>query len=143
LTNAPGLDLQCGTPRVVGFFADGLTSPPTSGEPALLVAVDAPATVSSGATFQYTVTLTNPTSGAIDLLPCPSYTEGLTGQGGILSSETYVLNCEPVAQLDPGASASFQMSYAVPASLPSGSVKLWWLMQVANGPLGGGVLTVS
>jgi hypothetical protein len=143
VSNASQLDLQCGPAQVVLFFAANTTSPPTNGEPALQVTLYAPSSVSVGTTYQYTVTLTNPTDTTISLLPCPSYTEGLTGTHGILNSETYVLNCQSVGQLAPGASATFQISYPIPATLSPGPAKFWWQMQVPGGPLGGRVVQVS
>lgn len=143
LGNAAQLDLQCGPPQVAEFFADATTSSRTSGEAALQVAINAPSSVSVRTTYQYTVTLTNATTTAISLLPCPSYTEGLTGTSGILNSATYVLNCQSVGELAPGASATFQMEYLVPATLSPGPAKFWWVMQVTDGPLGGRVVQVS
>ncbi len=143
LANAAQLDLQCGLPQVAEFFADATTSPPTSGEAALQVAIEAPSSMSVGTTYQYIVTLTNPTTTGINLLPCPSYTEGLTGTSGILNSATYVLNCQSVGQLAPGASATFQMMYLVPATLSTGPAKFWWVIQVTDGPSGGSVVQVS
>ena len=143
VATAPPFDVQCGAPRVLDFFAHEPTGPPSSGEPALRVTLDAPSSASVGTTYAYTVTLTNPTASTISLAPCPSYTEGLTGDQGVLNTETYLLNCDTVTSLAPGASATFQMQYNVPPSLPQSSTKFWWVMQIPNGPAGGTSLQLS
>ncbi len=143
VAGAPPFDIQCGPPRMVLFFANEPTSPPTSGEPALQVTLRGPASAIRGKTYEYTVTLTSPTATTVSLLPCPSYSEGLTGDHGVLNTETYLLNCDTVTSLAPGASATFQMQYQVPPSLPQGSTKFWWVMQIPNGPAGGTSLQLS
>ncbi|MGH7666347.1 MAG: DUF4232 domain-containing protein [Candidatus Dormibacteria bacterium] len=146
LSNAARLDLQCGPPQVELFFADEPTAAPTRGKAAVQVALNAPSSVSVGTTYRYTVTLTNPTKRTISLLPCPSYSEGLTGTQGaqrILNSATYVLNCQSVGHLGPGASATFRMNYPVPVALSPGPAKFWWWMQVPSGPLGGMAVELS
>ena len=143
VSGAVPLDLQCGSPSVVEFAGDSPSAPPTSGEGALEITMTAPAGMTQGGTYRYTVTLTNPTSGTVSLVPCPSYTEGLTGAAGVANSKTYVLNCSGVGQLAPGASATFEMQYTIPSRIPRGAVKVWWWLQVPGGQLGGRVAEVS
>lgn len=143
VSGAAPLDLQCGRPAVVEFAGDSSPAPPTSGEGALQVTMTAAATMSAGGTYQYVVTLTNPTNATVSLVPCPSYTEGMTGSSGLLNSRTYVLNCGTVGQLGPGASARFAMQYAIPPTIPKGPIKVWWWLQVSGGQLGGRLVEVS
>jgi hypothetical protein len=135
-----GLDIQCGGPTVLLFQAIAVDTP-GSALSALRAVGDAPATAARGSTFTYTVTLTNPTTAAIVLLPCPSYTEGMSDNAGDQDKATWLLNCQAAQQIPAGSSLTFSMQYTVPSSFPAGEVKWFWALQVPDGPsVGGGVI---
>jgi hypothetical protein len=92
-------------------------------------AITAPESVARGETLRYTVTLTNPTNAAINLAPCPSYTQSLYTEGRTQSS-TYMLNCAGAAgQIPAKSSVSFAMEAVVPADMTGQGVKLSWSLQ--------------
>jgi hypothetical protein len=103
----------------------------------LTAALAAPASAAAGATLEYTVTLTNPTSRAVPLTPCPAYTQSLVaprsggGAGRALVGGRYLLNCAAVRSLAPGASATFAMRAPLAAGV-TGDVQLRWAL--AGGP---------
>jgi hypothetical protein len=122
--------------------------PVATPSPAIWAAhIDAPSTTVAGETLRYVVTLTNLTSGALVLDPCPSYLEWLGGHplpteappsnfpsfkiwvpivryaGGV--KESHVLNCVSAPSIKSGASTAFEMRIAVPADA-NGSDTLRW-----------------
>lgn len=74
------ITVGCGNLAISGIGKEPGPAPePTSapGEPgSLQVSIDQPASVRTGETMRYTVTLSNPTDIAVSLTPCPSYTQG-------------------------------------------------------------------
>jgi hypothetical protein len=95
-----------------------------------------PSSVDAGRTVTYAVTLTNPTSTAIPLDPCPSYQEGIKGDPS--SVHTYQLNCGSVKQISPHSSVSFAMQLPLGSGLTPGDAVLDWKLQVAPGTVDGG-----
>jgi hypothetical protein len=94
-----------------------------------------PQNVTPGDAMTYTVALTNPTSTAIVLDPCPSYAEGIKGRPS--SVRTYQLNCGAVRRIGAHATVSFTMRLALPAGLTPGDAVLDWRLEVP-GPVDGG-----
>jgi hypothetical protein len=84
-----------------------------------------------GDAVTYAVTLSNLSSTAITLDPCPSYQEGIKGQGA--SVHTYQLNCSAVARIDAHESVSFAMQLPLPTRLRPGTAVLDWKLQVPSG----------
>ncbi len=137
-----GLDIQCGAPTVLLFQAIALDTP-SSSLGALRAVADAPATAARGSTFTYTVTLTNPTTAAIVLSPFPSYTEGMSDNAGDQDRVTWLLNCQVAQQIAAGSSLTFAMQYTVPSSFAVGAAKLFWQLQVPDGPSAGAEVTIN
>ncbi len=138
------LDVQCGLPTVLLFQAIALdTTGSSSPLSALQAAVDAPATASRGSTYTYTVTLTNPTAKTIALSPCPSYMEGMSNDAGDQARAIWLLNCEVAQQMLAGSSLTFAMQFVVPSSFSAGAAKLFWMLQVPDGPSAGAEVMVS
>jgi len=82
----------------------------------------------------YTVTLSNPTSAAISLTPCPSYTQTLFS--AVASSrriqQTLLLNCSAATSIPSKGTLTYEMRLAIPGDLPSGPGKLTWTLDVPN-----------
>jgi hypothetical protein len=133
------IDTECGAATVVEFGAADVLPAATPGPIGSLSAtVDVPQTVARGKVLTYLVTLANPTSAAVALSPCPSYTQVL---GTV--QQTLVLNCQGAASIAANATATFQMQLTVPASAPPGDTKLSWTLEVPEGPLAGALITVT
>jgi hypothetical protein len=101
----------------------GLQPPPVLALIAVAITIAAPAPVRRGSTARYTVALLNRSQADYRLDPCPDYAE-ILGQKQAMA--TYQLNCGPVGTLKPGASATFEMHLAVPATLAPGTMNLSW-----------------
>jgi hypothetical protein len=119
---------------VTDFGVPALQPPPAPEPPAspLVVRIDAPATMRPGETLEYTVTLTNPTSMAYALQPCPSYTEfvGSGAQTWVATVDDYYLNCDTVHAVAAHSSVTYEMRLAVPSNQPlSNSPKFGWDFQ--------------
>jgi hypothetical protein len=125
------LDITCGAASVILFQA--MDSAVTNGGPLthLVGTISAPDLIKVGQLLNYTVTLMNPTTAALPLQPCPSYTESLQ-DAGIVSSQTYQLNCVAAA-LPAQGSLTFDMQILVPANFPTGFAKLSWQLEVPGG----------
>lgn len=130
------MGVQCGgtlldfSARDVGASAGGATSTtPAAGLRATMSRV--PGSVSPGDSVTYAVTLTNPTSTAISLDPCPSYQEGIKGQRS--SVHTYQLNCGAVGQIAAHSSVSFAMQLPLPDHVTPGAAVLNWELQLPSG----------
>lgn len=132
-------DAICGV-SVSAFGVPSAASPPTDVPPSPLTAsISAPPDATPGTTLRYIVTLTNPTTTAYPLTPCPAYEEyvGSAGPNGSWVG-TFVegyLNCDAVASILPGESVSFAMELALPANQPvSDQAKFGWHLQGDAGP---------
>jgi hypothetical protein len=136
--------------------------PAATQAPATLAAhIDAPSTAFAGEGLRYLLTLTNLTSGALVLDPCPSYLVWLVGHplpteappsnfpsfkiwdpivryaGGV--KESHLLNCASAPSIGPGASITFEMRVAVPADA-LGSDTLRWQVIAEVGALSASAL---
>jgi hypothetical protein len=94
-------------PRRFGEITAGLTTP---------------ATVHRGATFDFAVTLTNTSSVAVSLDPCPGYREEFYKH-----MESYQLNCAP-GTIPAGGSVRFAMRIGSVSFTPPGPTTLTWAL---------------
>ena len=83
-----------------------------------------------GTRISYFVTFTNTSNQPFEMLPCADYTEAIYGKQ---FPESYQLNCEPVRPIAPGASATFEIRYDVPAAAEPGFRDFSW--SLADGRL--------
>ena len=90
--------------------------------------IKAPTSAVVGHTIDFTVTLQNVYYRALQFANgCPSYVEALGGPNGwTTGKEWYLVNCEPIGPLQPGASATLAMKITIPASAPTGAYELMW-----------------
>jgi hypothetical protein len=135
------VDTLCGNAAVLHLHV--LRNEPAPSNPLAqligTIAVSAPA--APGSILHYTVTLTNPTASAISLAACPSYTESLAAEG-TASDSTFLLNCGATGnQIAAGASVTYDMQIAVPASIDAASAKLSWKLQ--DGPGVGAIVSLK
>lgn len=111
--------------------------PATDVPPSPLTAtITAPPTALAGTTLTYSVTLSNTTTVAYRLSPCPAYTE-FVGTGSptwVATVLNYELNCDATPTIPAGASVTFEMRLALPADQPAGSGKFGWDLQGDSGP---------
>lgn len=133
--------------------------------PATLAArIDAPSTTIAGETLRYVVTLTNLTSGALVLDPCPSYLEWLGGHplptaappsnfpsfkiwdpivrygGGV--KESHLLNCNDAPSIGPSASITFETRLAVPVDAIGTDTLRWQLIAAVGAPSATAPITI-
>jgi hypothetical protein len=94
------------------------TEPPAVPAEGLRVALDVPAHGTAGEALHYIAALTNPSTAAISLDPCPAYRESLVTPGGQVALD-YLLNCAAVPSIDPGETARFAMVLEIPRSQPA------------------------
>jgi hypothetical protein len=126
--------------------------------------INAPSTVIAGETMRYVLTLTNLTSTALALDPCPSYIESLGGhplpteappsnfptfkiwdpivryEGGV--KESHLLNCSDAPSLGPAASIAFEMRLDVPANALGSDTLRWQVIAVGGGPIASASITI-
>lgn len=132
VTRHEPLDLGCGL-RMTAFFVPQ-APPPEPQDPIsnLQATLRLPRTVRAGATLEYGVELTNPTSRTISLDRCPGYVEAMSHSSGSTSGLSsnlvlkfnYALNCAPVGAIGPGDTVLFAMQ--VPAPKQPGEYRLDW-----------------
>jgi len=116
-----GFDAGCG----VGVGAFGIPAEEAldpSSYPGLSVALHAPASAAAGTTLHFTVTLTNNGNSTLRLDPCPAYDEALIRTS--YQPLVYLLNCDTVHEIAPGASVTYAMQIPVPDE--KGGVKFSW-----------------
>jgi hypothetical protein len=110
---------------VVAFVALPVGTPPSPGSSEtvypwhrLVASLTGPTKVTGGTSTDYRVRLTNSTSAAISLDPCPSYDLSVG-----LRTSSYGLNCNdaPTNVIAPGASLTFDLPVSIPRSLSSGT----------------------
>ncbi|MDX6227561.1 MAG: hypothetical protein QOI76_951 [Frankiales bacterium] len=117
-------------PRACGITVDRFTQelPEPTYPPAPLqgakMYLQAPATVRAGQTFDFVVTLANPTGAPITMTPCPGYAESMSA--GTTSKGVYGLNCAGHTSLAPHQRLRFQMRMQVGADAASGPATLYW-----------------
>ena len=110
---------------MVPFVALAVGTPPSLGVGEavypwhrLTATLHGPDRVRPGSTVDFSVVLTNPTSTAIALDPCPSYDLTVGVQ-----TTSYGLNCAgaPSAAIAPGASVTFDIPVRIPGNVNVGS----------------------
>ena len=117
----------------------GAAPPPASSDTsplnALRATLNAPQSVTAGQPLTYTVTLTNTSSSAVALSPCPSYAESLvipgTDSPGPNRTARYYLNCDAVDAIPTGDAVTFAMRMDNP-STETGPAKLDWQLSNSN-----------
>jgi hypothetical protein len=117
--------------------------PPLDGTPGTLVvtwSLRPSFPVRAGKTLRYIVTLRNPTSVAVRLTPCPSYTEFVVPRR--VFSATYYLNCSQVRVIAPGQRVRFRMQQRIPRGV-SGIAKLGWHLDTPEDAGRGAVVTIG
>lgn len=107
--------------------------------------VNAPKTAAVGQTVDFTVTLQNIYYRTLQFNDgCPKYIEALMGPDGwTTGKEWYVLNCQPIGAVQPGASVLLAMKIAIPASAPTGSYSLIWELDTGDVSYGVASATVE
>ena len=106
----------------------------------LVVTTTMPSAFAVEATVNYTVTLTNPTSTAIPLTPCPAYEEVLNVYPDIVD-DRYRLNCGSHRDIAPHESLTFAMRITSPRS--KGETKFAWDLLPIGGAGRGGAVDVQ
>jgi hypothetical protein len=124
-----------GTPHVPGPQPSYPVDP-------LKVALHLPASVRTGTTFDFTVTLSNPTSAAVPLQPCPTYEEIWKPESSAPAlTRAYRLNCSGQPEVAAHQSLTFQMRMVAPTrALPDW---LSWRLESSQGVGGGAMVTVT
>jgi Protein of unknown function (DUF4232) len=148
LISAPesSLVMTCGFLKMsqLGLPAPQPTGPtPKLGTPDMLrVSVAIPTSVRAGTTLRFVVTLANPTVNSVRLTPCPRYNEGIYAISGRVS-RWYWLNCEGVRSIAAHARVRYAMALPLPADIPAGLAKFWWLLGTPNEPMRGAGITIT
>lgn len=111
------------------FMRPAVIPPPVAPPPTskLLATVSVPAAVGRGGVLDYIVTLSNHTSQAVTLEPCPDYVEALIPA----NKRTYQLNCDTVTSIGPGQAVRYAMQLDVPAGASTGPAQLCWTLEEA------------
>ncbi|HZC33477.1 MAG TPA: DUF4232 domain-containing protein [Candidatus Bathyarchaeia archaeon] len=94
-----------------------LTEPPAVPAEALRLALEVPDHGTAGNALDYIAALTNPSTAAISLDPCPAYRESLVTPGGQIALD-YLLNCAAVPSIGPGETVRFAIVLEIPRSQP-------------------------
>jgi hypothetical protein len=81
------------------------------------VALEVPDHGTVGEALHYIAALTNPSTAAISLDPCPAYRESLVATGGLVALD-YLLNCAVMPSIGPGKTVRFAMVFEIPPSQP-------------------------
>ena len=107
--------------------------------------INAPTSAAVGGTIDFTVTLQNVYYRTLQFSDgCPAFVEVLDGPNNwTTGKEWYVLNCEPIGPLQPGASATLAMKIAVPPSAPIGTYELSWDLDTGDVNYGAATATVD
>jgi hypothetical protein len=96
--------------------------------------------VHAGSTLRYVVGVDNPTTVAVPLSPCPSYTLWFVGRHPIAAS--YYLNCSAVRVIRSGERIRFRMVQHIPRGA-HGIAKLGWHLNTPNEPGAAATVTVG
>jgi len=110
-------------------LAPNLTRPVQATPPPPLpeISLELPLRAQIGQPLEYRMTLTESRSQALDLVAlCPTFEEELfaditNGKGLLGGKHIYSLNCKPAGTLKPGAQATFNMVFKVPANAAPGT----------------------
>lgn len=114
------------TPMEIG--GNWPTEPPAIPADELKASLEFPEPATPGQPLHYVLVLTNLTSSAIELTPCPTYQERLGWKDGTVVEE-HVLNCVAVGPIAPGQSVRFAMVIDAPASLlPTSEAGIVWIL---------------
>jgi hypothetical protein len=130
-TSAPRCDEPASPSTLTVSAFEATTGPEPSDPPAvpaegLRLALEVPDHATAGETLQYVAALTNPSSSAIALSPCPAYRETLAWSGESLVEE-HLLNCDAVPSIGPGQTVRFAMVLDIPArQWPRDSAAIIW-----------------
>jgi hypothetical protein len=90
--------------------------------------LDVPPSAAVGKALNYKVTLQNVYYRALEFRNgCPEYIEVLAGPDGwTTGKEFFLLSCEGVGAVAPGASVTFAMVIQIPPSAPTGNYSVVW-----------------
>ncbi len=91
--------------------------------------VVAPTSVDAGTTLDYVVDLSNPTSRAVRLSPCPIYLE----YGDYVPHPinlSFLLDCQAVRAIPADATVAYRMEMPIPKTIPAGPMRIYWGMIV-------------
>jgi NPCBM-associated, NEW3 domain of alpha-galactosidase len=90
--------------------------------------LDVPPTAAVGKALMFKVTLQNVYYRALEFRNgCPGYIETLAGPDGwTMGKEFFLLNCEGIGAIAPGASVTFAMVIQIPPSAPAGDYYVIW-----------------
>jgi hypothetical protein len=101
---------------------------PPAGIDALTVTTSENGAATAGTAYDYTVTLHNPTTQPVLLMPCPTYDERTKSRYN-KPAERYTLDCATAPVVPAGGQVTFAMRYQVPLAIPSGGQDdlIWWV----------------
>lgn len=137
------LDAQCGDAQIVTVEAPPIVMPSANPSLARLdVGITAATSVARGHDFDYTILLTNNSSTAVSLNPCPTYTESINS-GGHVTAVTYELNCAVASSIAPSQTVAFAIKLHIPADQPTGPAKLSWRLTGSVTSAGGATVVTN
>lgn len=84
-------------------------------------------------TLRYVVTLSNPTTTAVRLHPCPGYSEGLY-VAGLVVHRSFALNCDSVRTIPAHGRVRYAMRLTLPRPAVAGIAKIGWNLNTPTGP---------
>jgi hypothetical protein len=120
-------------------LAPNLTVPVQATPPYLPeFSLELPLRAQVGQPLEYRVTLTEVRAQPLDLVAlCPTFEEELfadisSGSGPLGGKHVYSLNCKPVGTLKPGAQATFDIVFKVPADAAPGNYTLMFGLGYGN-----------
>jgi hypothetical protein len=128
------LDVECGLHT--GGLGIRVPPPRTPPDPRgkLQPSITSPKQAQPGRSFDYVVTLTNPTEQTISLEHCPGYVEWLGTDDHGVAKESLGLNCSTVRHIAPGQAVRYQMRLDVPADATPGVLELDWTLAAGLAP---------
>jgi hypothetical protein len=122
-------DVTCGL-HLTSFFVRQPDAQPPDPLSALKVSLETPSTARAGAALIYVTDLTNPTSHAISLDPCPGYIESASLPAPV--KQPYALNGAPVGAIGPTRTIRFEMRMRIPADTPAGPLTIHWTLEAPD-----------
>ena len=137
-----------------GIVMDNLGLPPrpapmpTPGPLAGLdVRLSLPDSVQAGSVLRYVVIVTNRTGNAVQLSPCPGYTEQLASfppEGDMrVTQASYALNCDAVTTIGAHTQVRYSMELQIPLDVSPGRGRLSWTLNESGGPLTTGAINIE
>jgi uncharacterized protein DUF4232 len=103
--------------------------------------VRAPQTARAGTVLHYSIELVNPSNRAVELSPCPGYTESVYTPTAHVS-RSFRLDCDSVHSIRPHGRTRYAMELAIPRHA-SGTAKLGWSLDTPTGRSAGSVAIVE